>query len=102
MFFLLFNYLPTDSAIEPFILSGSGTLRLGDEKIIIKENDYVALPLGREHAHQVINTSNEELIYLCISTMIVPDVMEYSDSDKVGIRASSSKLSLTPSFRRFF
>ena len=43
MFFLLFNYLPTDSAIEPFILSGSGTLRLGDEKIIIKEKEYALL-----------------------------------------------------------
>lgn len=72
-----------------FILSGNGTLRLGDEKIIIKENDYVALPPGREYAHQVINTSNEELIYLCISTMIVPDVMEYPDSDKVGIMTGS-------------
>jgi len=68
-----------------FVLSGNGTLRLGDKDILIEEKDYIALPRGRNHAHQVINTSGGELIYLCISTMIEPDVMEYPDSDKVGV-----------------
>ena len=49
-----------------FILSGTGTLRIGKKKIKITENDYIALPRGSEHAHQLINTSNEILIYLCI------------------------------------
>lgn len=44
----------------------------------------MALPRGREHTHQIINTSNEVLIYLCISTMIEPDIIEYPDSDKIG------------------
>lgn len=72
-----------------FVLSGEGTLRLNDQTISIKANDYVAFPCGTGHAHQVINTSNESLIYLCISTMIEPDVMEYPDSDKIGLMLGS-------------
>ena len=73
-----------------FILEGSGTLRYGNEKIAITRNDYIALPCGREHAHQVINTSDAELIYLCISTMITPDVTEYPDSDKIGVSTGTA------------
>jgi uncharacterized cupin superfamily protein len=33
-------------------------------------------------AHQIINTSDAELRYLAISTMIEPDIAEYPDSAK--------------------
>lgn len=72
-----------------FVLEGSGTLRLHDTEIEINEGDYVAMLRGSEHAHQIINTSNESLRYLCISTMIEPEVVEYPDSNKIGIMASS-------------
>lgn len=68
-----------------FIISGKGTIRIGDEEVSIEKNDYIALPPGVEYAHQVINTSNESLEYLCISTMIELKVMEYPDSKKVGV-----------------
>ena len=68
-----------------FILDGEGTLRLGNESHPVKKNDYIALPVGRDHAHQLINTSNAPLTYLCMSTMEEPDVMEYPDSNKVGL-----------------
>jgi len=67
------------------ILSGSGTLRFGDEQVSVSMNDYIALPCGSDFAHQLINTSSNELIYLCISTMVVPEVMDYPDSNKVGV-----------------
>ena len=41
----------------------------------------IAAPVGS--AHQITNTSDAELRYLSISTMIRPDVCEYPDSDKV-------------------
>ena len=72
-----------------FVLSGSGTLRINDKKVPITENDYIALPRGSEYAHQVINTSDDVLMYLCISTMIEPDVMEYPDADKIGVMAGT-------------
>lgn len=72
------------------ILKGSGTLRLGNEKIPVAEGDYIALPIGPEHAHQLINTSSESLEYLCFSTMIVPEVSEYPDSKKLGAIVGST------------
>ncbi len=72
------------------VLEGEGTLRLGDEKTLIKQQDYIALPKGESHAHQVINTSDQPLVYLCFSTMIEPEVMSYPDSDKVGLMTGSA------------
>ena len=39
------------------ILNGEGTLRFGNEELTVNKNDYIALPCGSEHAHQLINTS---------------------------------------------
>lgn len=72
------------------VINGEGTLRLNDEMISIKKDDYIALPCGREHAHQIINTSDQALTYLCISTMISPEVMEYPDSEKVGMMTGTA------------
>jgi len=68
-----------------YVLEGSGTLRIGGEEIRLSEGDYVALPARAEAAHQLINSSESVLRYLCFSTMIEPDVMVYPDSGKVGI-----------------
>lgn len=73
-----------------FILDGQGTLRINKERISIQKDDYIALPRGPEYSHQVINTSNAPLIYLCISTMIEPDVMQYPDSNKVGVMTGTA------------
>lgn len=73
-----------------YVIQGQGCLRLNNEFIDIKKEDYIALPQGQEFAHQVINNSNKELIYLCMSTMIEPDVMEYPDSNKVGFMTGSA------------
>jgi uncharacterized cupin superfamily protein len=40
----------------------------------------IATPVGK--AHQLVNTSDAELRYLAISTMIEPDIAEYPDSAK--------------------
>jgi uncharacterized cupin superfamily protein len=67
------------------VLEGSGSLRFGGEEIWVSQGDYVALPARAEGAHQLINSSETVLRYLCFSTMIEPDVMIYPDSGKVGI-----------------
>jgi uncharacterized cupin superfamily protein len=67
-----------------FILEGSGELRIGKEKHPIRKGDFIANPPGGpEHAHQITNTGKEELRYLAVSTMIVPETVEYPDSGKV-------------------
>jgi uncharacterized cupin superfamily protein len=67
-----------------FILQGSGELRVGDERYSIRAGDFIANPPGGpETAHQIINTGSDEMRYLAVSTMMVPEVCEYPDSKKI-------------------
>lgn len=75
-------HLANEEAI--YVLQASGTLRLGEREITLSQGDYVALQVGEAGAHQIINTSEEPLRYLCFSTMIEPDAMVYPDSNKIG------------------
>lgn len=73
-----------------FILEGTGTYRFGETSYPIKPGDLLAAPVGgAEHAHQIVNTSEQPLKYLALSTMVEPDVMEYPDSRKFGALAGS-------------
>ncbi|HEY8492747.1 MAG TPA: cupin domain-containing protein [Myxococcota bacterium] len=71
-----------------FVLSGRGTLRLGSERIAVRPGDWVALPVGPEHAHQLVNDGDAPLEYLCISTLLPVDVWTYPDSGKIGFCAA--------------
>lgn len=72
-----------------FVLSGSGVLRHGADSHKVAKNDYIVnLPGGPERAHQLINTGVEDLVYLAISTNIIPDVCGYPDSGKTGVRTA--------------
>lgn len=81
-------HLANEEAI--YVLEGSGTLRIGEKEVEISRGDYVALPAGPAGAHQVINSSDAPLSYLCFSTMAEPDVLIYPDSDKVGLFAGAA------------
>lgn len=72
-----------------FVLSGSGALRSDDGQHDLEAGDYIALPIGEEGAHRVINNSDEPLRYLAISTMQDPDVTVYPDADAIGVFAGS-------------
>lgn len=67
------------------ILQGEAEYRYGDEVYPARAGDVIAAPAGAEaRAHQLINTGQEELRYVCFSTMQKTDVVEYPDSNKVG------------------
>lgn len=68
-----------------YVLSGRGRVRIGDAEVELRPGDWVALPKGPGCAHQTINDGDEPLRYLCVSTMIEPDVGVYPDSGKVGV-----------------
>ncbi|MBF6561070.1 MAG: cupin domain-containing protein [Candidatus Binataceae bacterium] len=72
-----------------YVLEGAGTLRLGDAEIALRAGHFVALPAGRANAHRLDNTSAAPLRYLCVSTMIEPEVSFYPDSDKFGVMAGA-------------
>lgn len=66
-----------------FILSGQGEVRIGDEKAPVTAGDYIALPIGPQHAHSLVNTGEADLTYLCFSTMHATEVVGYPDSNKL-------------------
>jgi uncharacterized cupin superfamily protein len=70
-----------------FIVSGSGTIRIGAGEYPVAAGDYIALPAGTGEAHQVRNTSRAPLEYLVLSTMLQPEISEYPDSGKMGVFA---------------
>jgi len=74
-----------------FILEGRVVLRIGKEEHPIRKGDVIAAPAGgKETAHQIINTSDEELRYLALSTNHPGEICEYPDSSKIGIAVGSA------------
>src|SRR6516225_9973198 len=68
-----------------YVLSGFGEARIGDARVPVRPGDWIALPTGPEHAHQMVNVSTvKPLVYLCISTMRGAEIVEYPDSGKIG------------------
>jgi uncharacterized cupin superfamily protein len=75
-----------------FVLSGHGTLRVGSQLYPVKPRDYIVHPAGGpEVAHQLVNTGEEDLVYLAISTLVLPEVVGYPDSGKTGVRARTGQ-----------
>ena len=73
-----------------FVISGNGTLRYSDHEHPIKAGDVIAFVPGADKPHQIINTSERPIKYLCISTMEAPEVVLYPDSGKFGVLAGSA------------
>ena len=73
---------------------------LGEFRAVpLRAGDYVAFPVGEETAHQIINSSTGVLRYLCMSTMIEPELVKYPDTNKIGVVAGRAP---APVFRAIF
>ncbi len=67
-----------------YVLRGSGVARIGQARIPVREGDWISFPVGPEHPHQMINKTDEPLVYLCVSGAAQKvDVVGYPDSKKV-------------------
>jgi uncharacterized cupin superfamily protein len=73
-----------------YVVEGRGILRLGKEEVELTAGTIVACLPGTEFPHQLINTGNQELRYLVVSTMEYPDLSEYPDSNKIGAYATAA------------
>lgn len=71
-----------------FVLSGTGEIRIGEEVHPIRPGDIISCPAGGpQTAHQIINTGTEELRYLAVSSMHMPEIAEYPESGRFGLLA---------------
>jgi uncharacterized cupin superfamily protein len=69
-----------------FVIEGAGEIRIGDKTYLIKKGDFIACPPGGpETAHQIVNTSEAELLYMGVSTKEGPEIVDYPDSKKFGV-----------------
>ena len=68
-----------------YVLSGNGTLRHADDEYPIRAGDFICSPADPKQPHQIINTSDEELTYIALSSQDHTDVMLYPDSGKYGV-----------------
>ncbi len=81
--FPLHSHHANEEAI--FVIEGSGTLTLGPDEIPISAGDYASMPPDRDLPHKLVNSGDVDLVYLCLSTNIVPEITEYPDSGKIGV-----------------
>jgi uncharacterized cupin superfamily protein len=68
------------------VLRGRPTLRTPEGERQLEEGDAACFLRGASGAHQVVNHTDEPARILMLSTMHVPEVVEYPDSGKVGAR----------------
>ena len=84
-------HLANDEAI--YVVAGTGELTIGEESTQVVAGDFVLLPSGADKAHVLVNNSEEEIVYLCMSTMNAPEVVSYPDSGKLGVLESARQWS---------
>jgi len=65
------------------VLRGTPTLRTPVGEQELTEGDVVAFPRGKDGAHQIANRTDEPLRILMLSTLLLPDIIEYLDSGKI-------------------
>ena len=66
----------------------------GERELV--EGDVACFPRGATGAHQVRNTTDEPVRILMISTLIVPEILEYPDSGKLDtLSAKGERILLT-------
>jgi len=69
------------------VLRGDPTLRTHEGEQTLKEGDVVCFRRGKEGAHQIINNTDAPIRVVMLSSRVVPDIVEYLDTGKVGSRS---------------
>ncbi|CAN7571329.1 cupin domain-containing protein [Rhizobium sp. LjRoot254] len=70
-----------------YVLEGSLTTRIGDSSYEMKAGDYVCYPAGQRAGHCLINNSREVCRYVIVGERNPNEVVVYTDSSKVLVRA---------------
>ena len=73
------------------VVRGRPTLRTPEGERQLEEGDVVCFPRGESGAHAVRNETEERVRVLMLSTNVLPEVLEYPDSGKVGARSADDE-----------
>ncbi len=68
------------------VLEGTCTMRTSRGDFALRQGDFIAFPPGPNSDHQYINDGTEPCIVLLLSNVVLSDVSEYPNSDKVNVR----------------
>lgn len=78
------------------VVRGQPTLRTTDGEQELQAGDVAAFPRGDAGLHQLINGTPEPVRVLMLSTKLVPELVSYPDSDKLGAHdAAGNRLLLS-------
>jgi uncharacterized cupin superfamily protein len=73
-----------------FVVCGLGMVRIGAARVALRTGDWIAFPVGPDHAHQMINDGDAPLVYLTVSNRVTAEVVGYPDSKKVAMLGAPS------------
>ncbi len=68
-------------------LEGEATLRLGEDRYLIKAGDYVGFPAGQRAGHCLVNESEAPFRFIMVGDREPNEVCVYPDSNKVMVYA---------------
>ena len=68
------------------VLRGRPTLRTAEGERVLEEGDVATFPPGPGGAKEIRNETEEVARVLIVSTNVEPDVSEYPDAGKIGVR----------------
>jgi uncharacterized cupin superfamily protein len=71
-----------------WVLEGTVTLRLGDERIVMTAGDFVTFRAGVPVGHCMVNDSDQPCRYLVIGERKPHEVCVYPDSNKIMVDAT--------------
>lgn len=73
------------------VVAGEPTLRTPDGEQQLRVGDLTCFPRGPAGAHQVRNGSDGPIRVLMLSTQLMPEIVEYLDTGKVGARSATGE-----------
>ena len=73
------------------VLRGEPTLRTADGEQELREGDVAVFRRGKNGFHQVVNRTDAPIRVLMISTLLMPELVEYPDSGKIGARSADGE-----------
>lgn len=68
------------------VLEGTPSIRTERETLRCRAGDFIAFPVGREHAHQLVNESAANAIVILLAAAQPEEIVYYPDSDKLSAR----------------